>query len=314
MKKTNTTTTAASETTIENILVYTANPFCEYDKKENLQQEHTQEEFDDIKEAIKNNFTYARKNNDFDLFNENVDFCNDFNNYYTDFKINEIVSRFKNDRENLIKFICENEFINGFIKIDKDFNFNEKSKFINFSAIKAKYKNLTNSKYDFALTLFNIICFRFAKNECEAKTIQKFEGVPNNNADSDFAVFRPSVSSINTIQKAMQELYKLMLPNFNILVNKKDVRYIISACGKFAEDKRLITFAGEKVMEKHLFNLAKAKINNEQFIIKSKNSNAKVAKTDKKVKEIKNKKLVKPKKEAEKPSNTEADAAGENTK
>ena len=77
MKKTNTTTT---ETTIaENILTYSANPFCEFDKKTNLQQEHTQEEFAGIKEALKNNFTYARKNNNFDLFNENVDFCNDFN-------------------------------------------------------------------------------------------------------------------------------------------------------------------------------------------------------------------------------------------
>lgn len=38
MKKTNTTTT---ETTIaENILTYSANPFCEFDKKTNLQQEH----------------------------------------------------------------------------------------------------------------------------------------------------------------------------------------------------------------------------------------------------------------------------------
>lgn len=170
MKKTNTTTT-------ENILIYSANPFCEFDKKTNLQQEHTQEEFEGIKKALKNNFTYARKNNDFDfnLFDENVDFCNDFNNYYSDFKINEITSRFKNDRKNLIEFICKNEFMNGFIKIDKDFNFNEKSKFIDFAAIKAKYKNLTDPKYDFALTLFNILCFRFAKNQQEAKTIQKFE-------------------------------------------------------------------------------------------------------------------------------------------
>lgn len=41
MKKTNTTTTAATETTTtENILTYSANPFCEFDKKTNLQQEH----------------------------------------------------------------------------------------------------------------------------------------------------------------------------------------------------------------------------------------------------------------------------------
>lgn len=72
MKKTNTTTTAAAETTAENILTYSANPFCEFDKKTNLQQEHTQEEFEGIKETLKNNFTYARKNNDFDLFNEAV--------------------------------------------------------------------------------------------------------------------------------------------------------------------------------------------------------------------------------------------------
>lgn len=53
MKKTN-TTTAAAETTTENILTYSANPFCEFDKKTNLQQEHTQEEFTGIKEALKN--------------------------------------------------------------------------------------------------------------------------------------------------------------------------------------------------------------------------------------------------------------------
>lgn len=115
MKKTNTTTTA----TTENILTYSANPFCEFDKKTNLQQEHTQEEFEGIKEALKNNFTYARKNNDFDLFNENVDFCNDFNNYYSDFKINEIVLRFKDDRKNLIEFICKNEFMNEWIYANK---------------------------------------------------------------------------------------------------------------------------------------------------------------------------------------------------
>lgn len=304
MKKTNTTTTAAAETTTtETILTYSANPFCEFDKKTNLQQEHTQEEFDGIKEALKNNFTYARKNNDFDLFNENVDFCNDFNGYYLDFKINEIVSRFKNDRKNLIDFICKNEFMNGFIKIDKDFNFNEKSKFIDFAAIKAKYKNLTDPKYDFALTLFNILCFRFAKNQQEAKTIQKFENVPNTNTNSDFAVFRPSSVSINTIQKALTELLKLMLPDFNLLdfnllVSKKDVHYIIDSCAKCADNKRLITFAGEKKMEKHLFNLVKSKINDEQFVIKSKNSCAKTIKPEKE---------NKPKKEAEKPSKTKTE-------
>lgn len=296
MKKTNTTTTET--TTTENILTYSANPFCEFDKKTNLQQEHTQEEFTGIKEALKNNFTYARKNNDFDLFNENVDFCNDFNNYFSDFKINEIVSRFKDDRKNLIEFICKNEFMNGFIKIDKDFNFNEKSKFIDFAAIKAKYKNLTDPKYDFAMVLFNILCFRFAKNQQEAKTIQKFENVPNTNADSDFAVFRPSSVSINTIQKALAELLKLMLPDFNLLVSKKDVHYIIDSCAKCAENKRLITFAGEKKMEKHLFNLVKSKINNEQFVIKSKNSCAKTIKPEKE---------NKPKKEAEKPSKTKTE-------
>lgn len=298
MKKPN-TTTAAAETTTENILTYSANPFCEFDKKTNLQQEHTKEEFEGIKEALKNNFIYARKNNDFDLFNENVDFCNDFNNYYSDFKINEIASRFKDDRKNLIEFICKNEFMNGFIKIDKDFNFNEKSKFIDFAAIKAKYKNLTDPKYDFALTLFNILCFRFAKNQQEAKTIQKFENVPNTNTDSDFAVFRPSSVSINTIQKALAELLKLMLPDFNLLVSKKDVHYIIDSCTKCAENKRLITFAGEKKMEKHLFNLVKSKINDEQFVIKSKNSCTKTIKPEKE---------NKPKKEAEKPSKTKTEA------
>lgn len=37
MKKTNTTTTAATETTTtENILTYSANPFCEFDKRKIL--------------------------------------------------------------------------------------------------------------------------------------------------------------------------------------------------------------------------------------------------------------------------------------
>ena len=58
MKKTNTTTT--TETTTENILTYSANPFCEFDKKINLQQEHTQEDFKSIKEALKNNFIFAK--------------------------------------------------------------------------------------------------------------------------------------------------------------------------------------------------------------------------------------------------------------
>lgn len=152
---------------------------------------------------------------------------------------------------------------------------------------------MTDPKYDFALTLFNILCFRFAKNQQEAKTIQKFENVPNTNTNSGFAIFRPSSVSINTIQKALAELLKLMLPDFNLLVSKKDVRYIIDSCAKCAENKRLITFAGEKKMEKHLFNLVKSKINNEQFIIKSKNSCAKAIKPEKE---------NKPKKEAEKPS------------
>lgn len=46
MKKPNTTTAVTETTTTENILTYSANPFCEFDKKTNLQQEHTQEEFD----------------------------------------------------------------------------------------------------------------------------------------------------------------------------------------------------------------------------------------------------------------------------
>lgn len=52
-------------------------------------------------------------------------------------------------------------------------------------------------------------------------------------------------------------------------------------------------------MEKHLFNLVKSKINNEQFVIKSKNSCAKTIKPEKE---------NKPKKEAEKPSKTKTEA------
>ena len=52
-------------------------------------------------------------------------------------------------------------------------------------------------------------------------------------------------------------------------------------------------------MEKHLFNLVKSKINNEQFVIKSKNSCAKTIKPEKE---------NKPKKETEKLSKTKIEA------